>query len=81
MRGLGEEIGARLLSRTTRSVSPTEAGQQILARLRPAITDVREALHQLARLRNQPAGRLRLLLPRLAGTDLLAAKLAQFTRD
>ena len=81
MRGLEEEIGVRLLSRTTRSVSPTEAGEQLLARLRPALTDVREALDQLSGLRNKPAGRLRLLMPRLAGTELLAPKLATFTRD
>jgi DNA-binding transcriptional LysR family regulator len=81
MRGLEEEIGVRLLSRTTRSVSPTEAGEQLLARLRPALTDVQEALDQLSGLRNKPAGRLRLLLPRLAGTELLAPKLAKFTRD
>ena len=81
MRGLEEEIGVRLLSRTTRSVSPTEAGEQFLARLRPALADVQEALDQLSGLRNKPAGRLRLLLPRLAGTELLAPKLAQFTHD
>jgi DNA-binding transcriptional LysR family regulator len=81
MRGLEEDIGVRLLSRTTRSVSPTEAGEQILTRLRPALTDVQEILDQLAGLRDKPAGRLRLLLPRLAGTELLAPKVAQFTRD
>ena len=81
IRGLEEDLGVRLLSRTTRSVAPTEAGEQLLARLRPAVTEVREALDQLSGLRNKPAGRLRLLLPRLAGTELLAPKLAQFTRD
>jgi DNA-binding transcriptional LysR family regulator len=81
MRGLEEDIGVRLLSRTTRSVSPTEAGEQLLARLRPALTDVQETLDHLSGLRNKPAGRLRLLLPRIAGAELLAPKLAQFTRD
>jgi DNA-binding transcriptional LysR family regulator len=81
IRGLEEDIGVRLLSRTTRSVAPTEAGEQLLARLRPAVTEVQEALDQLSGLRNKPAGRLRLLLPRLAGTELLGPKLAQFTRD
>jgi DNA-binding transcriptional LysR family regulator len=81
MRSLEEEIGVRLLSRTTRSVSPTEAGEQLLARLRPALTDVQETLDQLSGLRNKPAGRLRLLLPRIAGTELLAPKLAQFARE
>ena len=81
IRGLEEDLGVRLLSRTTRSVAPTEAGEQLLARLRPALNDVQEALDQLSGLRNKPAGRLRLLVPRLAGTELLAPKLAQFTRD
>jgi DNA-binding transcriptional LysR family regulator len=81
MRGLEEDMGVRLLSRTTRSVSPTEAGELLLGRLRPALTDVKEALEQLSGLRNKPAGRLRLVVPRLAGTELLAPKLAKFTRD
>lgn len=81
MRALEEDIGVRLLSRTTRSVAPTEAGEQLLARLRPAITDVQDALGQLAGLRDKPAGRVRLLIPRLAGTTVLGPKLAKFTRD
>ena len=71
----------RLLSRTTRSVAPTEAGQQLLARLRPALTDVQDALDQLSGLRDKPAGRVRLLVPRLAGTTVLGPKLAKFARD
>lgn len=81
MRGLEEGLGVRLLSRTTRSVAPTEAGEQLLARLRPAITDVRDALQQLSGLRDKPAGRIRLLVPRLAGTTVLGPKLAKFARD
>jgi DNA-binding transcriptional LysR family regulator len=81
MRGLEEDLGVRLLSRTTRSVAPTEAGEQLLARLRPALTDVQDALGQLSGLRDKPAGRVRLLLPRLAGTTVLGPKLAKFTRD
>jgi DNA-binding transcriptional LysR family regulator len=81
MRGLEEGLGVRLLSRTTRSVAPTEAGEQLLARLRPAITDVQDALQQLSGLRDKPAGRVRLLIPRLAGTTVLGPKLAKFARD
>ena len=81
VRGLEEDIGVRLLSRTTRSVAPTEAGEQLLARLRPALTDVQDALAQLSGLRDKPAGRVRLLVPRLAGTTVLGPKLAKFTRD
>jgi DNA-binding transcriptional LysR family regulator len=81
IRGLEETLGVRLLSRTTRSVAPTEAGEQLLARLRPALTDVQDALDQLFGLRDKPAGRVRLLIPRLAGTTVLGPKLAKFTRD
>jgi DNA-binding transcriptional LysR family regulator len=81
MRGLEEDLGVRLLSRTTRSVAPTEAGEQLLARLRPALTDVQDVLEQLSGLRDKPAGRVRLLIPRLAGLTVLGPKLAIFTRD
>jgi len=81
VRGLEEDVGVRLLSRTTRSVAPTEAGEQLLARLRPALTDVQDALDQLSGSRDKPAGRVRLLVPRLAGTTVLGPKLAKFTRD
>ena len=81
IRGLEEDIGVRLLSRTTRSVAPTEAGEQLLARVRPALTDVQDAVDQLSGLRDKPAGRVRLLVPRLAGTTVLGPKLAKFTRD
>jgi len=81
IRGLEEGIGVRLLSRTTRSVAPTEAGERLLARLRPALTDIQDVLDQLSGLRDKPAGRVRLLVPRLAGTTVLGPKLAKFTRD
>src|SRR5436305_11454261 len=81
IRGLEENIGVRLLSRTTRSVAPTDAGEDLLARLRPALTDVRQALDQVSGLRNKPAGRVRLLVPRLAASAVLAPKLGQFALD
>src|SRR5437868_10716374 len=81
MRVLEEGIGVRLLSRTTRSVAPTDAGEDLLARLRPALTEVQEALDQVSGLRNKPAGRVRLLVPRLAASTVLAPKLGQFARD
>jgi DNA-binding transcriptional LysR family regulator len=67
--------------RTAKSVAPTDAGEQLLARLRPALSDVEEALGQLSGLRDKPAGRVRLLVPRLAGTTVLGPRLAKFTRD
>ena len=81
IRGLEENVGVRLLSRTTRSVAPTEAGERLLARLRPGLADIQEALDQISELRHKPAGCVRLLVPRLAGTTVLGPKLAKFTRD
>jgi DNA-binding transcriptional LysR family regulator len=81
IRGLEEHIGVRLLSRTTRSVAPTESGEQLLARLRPAIADVQQVLDQISGLRGKPLGRLRLLVPRFAATTVLAPKLAQFVHN
>ena len=81
IRGLEEDVGVRLLSRTTRSVAPTEAGERLLARLRPGLAEIQEALDQISELRDKPAGRVRLLVPRLAGTTVLGPKVAKFTRD
>jgi DNA-binding transcriptional LysR family regulator len=56
MRGLEERLGVRLLNRTTRSVAPTVAGAQLLARLSPALLDIQSALdNQRLRYRRHPA--------------------------
>ena len=80
MRGLEERIGVRLLSRTTRSVTPTDAGEQLIARLRPALGEIGGALEQLSALRGTPAGRVRLVVPRIAALTVLAPKLGEFAR-
>ena len=81
MRDLEEEIGVRLLSRTTRSVAPTVPGEQLLRRVQPAFTEIQEALGQVSRSRNKPAGRLRLLAPRLAVKAVLAPRIGRLVRD
>jgi DNA-binding transcriptional LysR family regulator len=81
MRGLETRLGLQLLARTTRSVAPTDAGEQLLHRLRPALVEIRAALHQLGQQRSQPAGRVRIVMPRLALRMVLAPKLARFVRD
>jgi DNA-binding transcriptional LysR family regulator len=78
IRGLEERIGVRLLARTTRSVAPTDAGEQLMARLRPALGDIREALEQLVGLRDRPAGRVRLLVSPLASALVLAPRIGPF---
>ena len=78
--GLEEQLGIRLLARTTRSVAPTDAGDQLIARLDPALTDIQDALGQIAGLRDRPAGRVRLVVSPLAATMVLAPKLGAFAR-
>jgi len=81
IRGLEERIGVRLLSRTTRSVAPTEAGEQLISHLRPALGDIAATLEQIAQLRDTPAGHMRLAVSPVAARVVLAPKLARFTRD
>ena len=80
VRGLEERLGVHLLARTTRIVAPTDAGEQLISRLRPALGDVESVLDQIVGLREQPAGRVRLLVTPLAATMVLAPKLAPFNR-
>ncbi len=80
VRGLEERLGVRLLARTTRSVAPTEAGEQLIARLRPALGDVESVLEEIVGLRDQPRGRVRLLVTPLSAAMVLAPKLAVFGR-
>jgi DNA-binding transcriptional LysR family regulator len=60
MRQLEERLGVRLLHRTTRSVSATDAGQRLLNQLRPAIDQIAGALENLNQERLRPTGRLRI---------------------
>lgn len=80
IRGLEERLGVRLLARTTRSVAPTEAGDLLLARLQPALGDVREALDQLAGLRDRPSGRVRLAVSPVAAALVLAPAIGPMAR-
>jgi DNA-binding transcriptional LysR family regulator len=81
IKGLEERFGVRLLARTTRSVAPTQAGEQLLARLQPALGDIQGALEVIAGLRDRPTGRVRLVISPLAAQTVLAPKLGRFARD
>jgi DNA-binding transcriptional LysR family regulator len=63
VRRLEDQLGIRLLLRTTRSVTPTEAGALLLSRLRPALDQVAGALDVLNTLRDSPRGTLKLNVP------------------
>jgi DNA-binding transcriptional LysR family regulator len=63
VRRLEKRLGVRLLNRTTRSVTPTEAGARLLERLGPALREVASALDAVNVFRDSPAGTLRLNVP------------------
>src|ERR1700704_4696196 len=73
MRQLEERLGVRLLNRTTRSVSVTDAGLRLLERLRPAIGEIAGALEDLNQERQRPLGRLRIYANHLAAGVGIAA--------
>src|ERR1700730_1192548 len=72
MRQLEERLGVRLLRRTTRSVSVTDAGLRLLERLRPAIDQIAGALEDLNEERQRPLGRLRIYANHLAAAAVIA---------
>lgn len=80
MRGLERRLGVRLLARTTRSVAPTDAGAQLISRVRPALGEVESVLDQIVGLKDRPAGRVRLLVTPLSAVMVLAPKLVPFAR-
>jgi DNA-binding transcriptional LysR family regulator len=78
MRQLEERLGMRLLNRTTRSVSVTDAGSRLLERLRPAISEIAGALEDLNQERERPLGRLRIHAIHLAAVAVIAPIWARF---
>ncbi|WP_441242259.1 LysR family transcriptional regulator [Tardiphaga sp. 768_D3_N2_1] len=60
MRVLEQNLGVRLLNRTTRSVAPTEAGERLLSRLQPVLRDLDAALQEVDDFRGRPSGTLRI---------------------
>ncbi|MCA7961534.1 LysR family transcriptional regulator [Burkholderia cenocepacia] len=78
VRRLEARLGVRLLHRTTRSVAPTEAGERLLARLAPALTEVAAALDGIDEFRGRPAGTLKLNVPVSASRLVLPAIVPRF---
>jgi DNA-binding transcriptional LysR family regulator len=71
LRRLEARLGVRLLNRTTRSVTPTEAGGRLLERLGPALGEVAGALDAVTSVRDNPAGTLRLNVPSIVARHVL----------
>lgn len=81
IRGLETRLGLRLLTRTTRSVSPTEAGERLLSTIAPRFEEIEEELAALSELREKPAGTIRISAAEHAASTVLWPKLAQFLPD
>ncbi|MGN1286950.1 MAG: LysR family transcriptional regulator [Bradyrhizobium sp.] len=78
LRDMEERLGVRLMNRTTRSVSLTEAGELLLARVAPAMVNVADAITEVRGLRAEPSGRLRINAPPPAVDLVLAPMIAPF---
>jgi DNA-binding transcriptional LysR family regulator len=78
VRHFEERLGFRLLNRTTRSVSLTDAGLRLLDRLRPAVEQISRGLEDLKGEQGHPFGRLRLYVTHLAGAAVIAPVWARF---
>jgi DNA-binding transcriptional LysR family regulator len=81
VRALEDRVGVRLLARTTRNVGLTEPGVQFVARLKPALDQIREAFEALGELRGRPSGLLRLTMLRTGYTDVFKPILARFLAE
>jgi DNA-binding transcriptional LysR family regulator len=77
IRGLEERLGVRLLTRTTRSVSPTEAGERLLHTVGPRFEEIEAELEAVSELRDKPAGTIRINAIDHVADTILWPKLAK----
>jgi DNA-binding transcriptional LysR family regulator len=81
LRRLEEKLGVQLLARSTRSVSTTQAGERLLARLNPAISEIAGAVEQLGAISGRPSGHIRISAPGEAARRVIAPALPKFVDD
>ena len=81
MRQLEERLGVRLLSRTTRSVKPTEAGEHLLRVIAPRFEEIDSELALLSQYRDKPAGKLRITAGEHSAITLLQPVLGKLLPD
>ena len=78
IRGLEERLGLRLLTRTTRSVAPTEAGERLMRNIAPHFDEIHAEIDALSDLKEKPSGTIRINSSEHAAETLLWPKLAEF---
>jgi len=81
MRELEARLGVRLLTRTTRRVAPTEAGERLVQSLGPRFEEIEAELAALSDLRDKPAGTVRITATEYAADAVLLPKLSKLLRD
>jgi DNA-binding transcriptional LysR family regulator len=81
IRELEARVGVRLLTRTTRSVAPTEAGERLLNDLAPRFEEIEASLASVTELREKPAGTVRITATEFVIDTLLIPKLAKVLRQ
>ncbi|MGK9235304.1 LysR family transcriptional regulator [Inquilinus limosus] len=81
VRGFEERVGVRLLNRTTRSVALTEAGENLFRRVQPVVSELGEAIGQVRRYRERPAGTVRIHAFRSAAESYIEPILPSFARS
>jgi DNA-binding transcriptional LysR family regulator len=81
IRELEERLGVRLLTRTTRSVAPTEAGERLLRNIGPRFDEIEAELEAVRELRTKPAGTIRITATEFAIDTVLLPKVAPLLRE
>src|SRR3974390_2582395 len=81
MRELEARLGVRLLTRTTRRVAPTEAGERLVQSLGPRFEEIEAEIAALSHLRDKPAGTVRITATEYAADAMLLPKLSKLLRD
>src|SRR5882724_3257901 len=81
IRELEARLGVRLLTRTTRSVSPTQAGERLLQNVGPRFEEIEAELAAVTELREKPAGTIRITATEYAADAILLPKIAKLLRE
>ncbi|QFT85464.1 HTH-type transcriptional regulator DmlR [Halomonas sp. THAF12] len=81
VRGLEGRLGVRLLTRTTRKVTPTSEGERVLERIAPHFTQIEEELEALVEMRDRPAGTIRITTTDHAANSVIWPKLSPVLKD
>src|ERR1044071_6570837 len=81
VRALEARLGVRLLTRTTRSVAPTDAGERVLRTVAPCFEEIDAELKAVSEWREKPAGRIRITATEYAIDSLLVPKLSKLLRE